>query len=158
MIHGFEVFKVVGSNPHKAKAILDTPLFAEVQKIESRGRWNVTGECVPTRFRLQSQHVQCEMIFPWCNTTVEDDWHAFVGCTMARESWNWAGLLTVLQLRVGTVSSLADFALDISRSESQDIDGRVVLLFWQIWAARNDVIWNDAHHTSMSIGRTSLDA
>ena len=33
----------------------------------------------------------------------------------------------------------------------------VALLLWQIWAARNDVIWNDAHHTSTSIGRTALE-
>jgi hypothetical protein len=81
-----------------------------------------------------------------------------VGCTVARESWYWAGLSTVLQPRVGTVSSLADFVFDICRSENRDIAGRVASLLWQIWAARNDVIWNVAHHTSTSIGRTALDA
>ena len=34
----------------------------------------------------------------------------------AHESWYWAGLATVLQPRVGTVSSLADFVFDICRS------------------------------------------
>ena len=188
------------------QAILDTPLFAEVQNdkivwmMERNGRytvktgyklammellhtdrfhvegewhriWNVNSPhkarnllwricrgCVPTRLRLQSRHVQCEVICPWCDTDVEDDWHAFVGCTVARESWYWAGLSTVLQPRVGTVSSLADFVFDICRSESRDIAGRVASLLWQIWAARNDVIWNAAHHTSTSIGRTALDA
>ena len=77
---------------------------------------------------------------------------------MGRDSWYCVGLLTVLQPRVGTVSSLVDFVFDICRSESRDIAGRVALLLWQIWAARNDVIWNDAYHTSMSIERTTLDA
>ena len=81
-----------------------------------------------------------------------------MGCTVAHESWYWVGLLTVLQPRVTTVTSLADFVFDICRSESRDIAGRVALLLWQIWAARNDVIWNDAHHTSTSIGRKALDA
>ena len=130
------------NSPHKARNLL----------------WRICRDCVPTRLRLQSRHVQCEMICPWCETAVEDDWHAFVGCTVARESWYWAGLATVLQPRVGTVSSLADFVFDICRSESRDIAGRVASLLWQIWAARNDVIWNDAHHTSTSIGRTTLDA
>jgi hypothetical protein len=62
------------------------------------------------------------------------------------------------QSRVGTVSSLTNFVFDICRLESRDIAGRVVLLLWQIWAARNDVIWNDIHYTSTSIGRTTLDA
>lgn len=130
------------NSPHKARNLL----------------WTIRRECVPTRVQLQSRHVQCEMICPWCNTDVEDDWHAFVGCTVARESWYWAGLLTVLQPRIGTVSSLGDFVFDICRSESRDIAGWVALLLWQIWAAHNDVIWNDAHHISTSIGSAALDA
>jgi hypothetical protein len=54
----------------------------------------------------------------------------------------------VLQTRVATESSLADFVFDIYCSENRDIVGRVALLLWQIWAARNDVIWNNAHHIS----------
>jgi len=56
------------------------------------------------------------------------------------------------------VRSLANFVFDICRPESRDIADRMALLHWQIWAAHNDVIWNDAHHTSTSIGRTALDA
>jgi len=58
------------NSPHKARNLL----------------WRICRECVPTRLRLQSRHVQCEMICPWCDTAVEDDWHASVGCTVARES------------------------------------------------------------------------
>jgi hypothetical protein len=120
--------------------------------------WRICRGSVPTHLRLQSRNVQCEVLCPWCDTAVEDDWHAFVGCTVARESWYWAGLSTVLQSRVGTARSLADFIFDICCSENRDAAGRVALLLWQIWAARNDVIWNEAHHTSTSIGRTALDA
>ena len=56
------------------------------------------------------------------------------------------------------MSSLADFVFYICRSESRDIAGWMALLLWKIWVARNDAIWNDAHHTSTSIGRTALDA
>jgi uncharacterized membrane protein len=66
-------------------------------------------------------------------------------------------MLRVEQPRIETVSNLADFVFDICRSESQDIAGRVALLLWKTWAARNDVIWNDAHYTSTSIGTTTLD-
>jgi len=48
---------------------------------------------------------------------IEDDWHVFVGCALALESWYWAGLSTLLQPRVGTVSSLADFVFDICLSK-----------------------------------------
>jgi len=55
-------------------------------------------------------------------------------------------------------SSLADFVFDICCSRSRDIAGWVALFFWQIWVARNDIIWNDAYHTSTNIGRTTLNA
>jgi len=64
----------------------------------------------------------------------------FVGCTMTRESWYWAGLSTVLQTPVGTENSLADVVFDICCSESRYIAGRVALLLWQIWVALNDDI------------------
>ena len=93
-----------------------------------------------TRFQLQSEHVQCEGSCPWCDTAIEDDWHAFVGCTVARDSWYWAGLSTVLQRRIRSESSLANFVFDICCSKSRDIVGRMTLLIWQIWVAHNDVI------------------
>jgi len=47
---------------------------------------------------------------------------------VALESWYWAGLSTVRQLRVETVSSLTYFVFDICRSESRDIASRMALL------------------------------
>jgi hypothetical protein len=103
------------------QAILDTPLFSEIQNdritwmMERNGRytvktgykqammellhtdqfhvegdwhriwkvispykarnllWRICRGCIPTRLRLQSRHVQCEVICPWCDTAVEDD-------------------------------------------------------------------------------------
>jgi len=45
------------NSPHKARNLL----------------WRISRGCIPTRLRLQSRHVQCEVICPWCDTTVEDD-------------------------------------------------------------------------------------
>jgi len=49
-------------------------------------RSKATRPAMSQLFELQSRHVQCEVICPWCDTAVEDDWHAFVGSTVARES------------------------------------------------------------------------
>jgi hypothetical protein len=161
------------------QAILDTPLFSEVQNdkitwmMERNGRYTVkTGYKLAMMELLHTDrfHVEGDWHRIWkvnsphkaCNFL----WRICRGCiptrlrlqSQARESWYWAGLPTVRQSRVGTVSSLTDFVFDICRSESRDIAGRVALLLWQIWAARNDVICNDTHYTSTSIGRTTLDA
>jgi len=48
---------------------------------------------------------------------------------VVRYSWYWAGFVTVLQPQVETMSSLADFAFDICRSESRDIVVRWLYFF-----------------------------
>ena len=63
-----KIWKV--NSPHKARNLL----------------WRIYKECVLTHLQLQSRHVQCELICPWCDMTVQDDWHTFVGCKVARES------------------------------------------------------------------------
>jgi len=156
------------------QAILDTPLFAEVQNdkitwmMERNGRytvktgyklammellhtdrfhvegewqriwkvnshhkarillWTIWRGCVPTRLQLQSRHLQCEVICPWCDTAVEDDWHAFVGCMVAHESWYWVGLSTVRQSRdmvevqwAGTVNQLYNTSIIECKATTQ---------------------------------------
>jgi hypothetical protein len=54
--------------------------------------WRICGGCVPTRIKLQTRPVQCELVCPWCDADVETDCHAFVESKVARESWYWVGL------------------------------------------------------------------
>lgn len=35
--------------------------------------WRICRWCVPNHLRLQSRHVQCKVICPWCDTVVKDD-------------------------------------------------------------------------------------
>jgi len=34
---------------------------------------------------------------------------------------------------------------------------KVAVLPWQLWAARNELVWNDEYHTSRCIGTKSLE-
>jgi len=48
------------------------------------------------------------------------------------------------------------FTFDVCKNKSRDMVGRIVVLLWQIWAARNDCVWTDERQTSNRIGRLAL--
>lgn len=77
---------------------------------------------------------------------------------MVRECWYGARLSTVLLQRVEAAHTLAGFVFDVCQHEDGNVVGRVALLLWHIWVARNDVIWNDTRQSSMIIGRSALVA
>jgi len=44
----------------------------------------------------------------------------------------------------------------ICHKESADTGDCVAILLWQLWAARNDVVWNSSRDTPLGIGRLAL--
>ena len=64
----------------------------------------------------------------------------------------------MLLQRVDVAHTLAGFVFDLCRHENRNVAGRVALLLWHIWDARNDVIWNDTRQSSMTTGRSALVA
>jgi hypothetical protein len=42
--------------------------------------------------------------------------------------------------------------------ESKDTTGRMKMLLWKLWSARNYVLWNDVHQHAANVGRTTLDS
>jgi hypothetical protein len=86
----------------------------------------------------------------------EGDWHAFVGCDVARESWFSSELFDVLLPRLSLFQSMSELIFYICRKESADMGGYVTVLLWQLWAVRNDVVWNSSRDTPLGIGRLAL--
>jgi hypothetical protein len=62
----------------------------------------------------------------------------------------------VLLKRMVKFDNISTFIFDICINESLDMAGCVVVLLWQIWAARNDCVWNVERQTSNCIGRLAL--
>jgi hypothetical protein len=63
---------------------------------------------------------------------------------------------SVLLNRMDKFDNFLAFTVDVCRSESRDMAGCIVILLWQIWATRNDCVWNDERETLNGIGRLAL--
>ncbi|KEH41262.1 hypothetical protein MTR_1g047540 [Medicago truncatula] len=95
-----------------------------------QGGWNAIWKVKAPHKR----HVSCTNRCLWCDGDEGTNWHAFVACDVARESWFSYGLSV----------------------ESADTGGCVVVLLWQLWTAKSDVVWNSSCHTLLGIGRLAL--
>jgi len=65
-----------------------------------------------------------------CHCEEETDFHAFVGCEVARESRFSVGLSVVLLPRVSLFQSLPELIFDICCKESDETGDCVAVLLW----------------------------
>jgi len=67
--------------------------------------WCLYRGCVPTCVRPSQWHVQCTPVCPWCESDEKNECHAFVGCSVAKDSWFCSGLSIILlsRLRIHTI-------------------------------------------------------
>jgi hypothetical protein len=71
--------------------------------------------------------------------------HLFLDCPFAMSCWNLLGLEHLIQGNI--VDTLTLFKTQIHRPFFMEI---IVAMFWAIWAARNDVIFRNQHHSLQS--------
>jgi hypothetical protein len=58
--------------------------------------WRVCKECLPTRVRLRSRHVQCPQECPLCLAEPENDEHIFFNCDNSFEAWIAMGIEQII--------------------------------------------------------------
>lgn len=52
-------------------------------KVKKKKLWIAVHDCLPTRAKLNSRGVQCDAIYPWCASNLENNWHILISCSKA---------------------------------------------------------------------------
>jgi ribonuclease HI len=120
--------------------------------------WRVCKECLPTRMRLRSRHVQCPLDCPLCFAEPEDDWHLFFNCESSNEAWSAMGIEQILHPRLNLFHNVRDFIFNICCHESEQVAGKMAMLLWTIWQNRNNIVWNDNKLNARQVGLQAAQA
>ncbi|GAU37059.1 hypothetical protein TSUD_274200 [Trifolium subterraneum] len=120
--------------------------------------WRVCKECLPTRIRLRSRHVQCPIECPLCLEEPEDEGHIFFNCGSIKEAWSAMGVDHILYPRMSTCHDIRDFIFQTCCNDSKQIAGKMALLLWTIWQNRNNMVWNNIKHQARQIGTKAAQA
>ncbi|KAM6562205.1 hypothetical protein CsatB_022203 [Cannabis sativa] len=108
--------------PHKAKDLV----------------WRAASNCLATKRNLCIKKVLVESNCPMCDVFAETEWHLLVACDFAWSCFNVAGLAAVAR---DSFSSLLPWLEATANSVTSEMMGRVIMLCWALWAARNDLVW-----------------
>ncbi|KAF4392800.1 hypothetical protein F8388_010823 [Cannabis sativa] len=94
-------------------------------------------EVPPKAKDLVWRAVLVENTCPLCGVFAKTEWHILVSCNFTWSCWEYAGLAAASR----DSSSLRSWLVDTFRLVNGESLGRVVMLCWAIWSARNDLLW-----------------
>ncbi|GAU30201.1 hypothetical protein TSUD_311520 [Trifolium subterraneum] len=134
-IIGSDKYHVVGNwngiwkaqAPHKARHLL----------------WRLCRGCLPTRARLLERRVKCTLNCPVCDEEIEDELHILFRCAVARDSWNAAGLSSVLHNATYQQTDVMDRIFVIPRQI-----GRHAFDAWNDWYSVHKLQSNNVSRTT----------
>ncbi|XP_073119607.1 uncharacterized protein [Henckelia pumila] len=100
--------------------------------------WRTLSRCLPTKTALRGRRIDVQEWCPFCNHDPESDIHVLVRCSFARNVW----CLTSIGSLVNAATSFRDWWTFLSTNHSSSDIESAAMILWNIWNARNDVVWN----------------
>uniref|UniRef100_A0A803PL05 Reverse transcriptase domain-containing protein n=1 Tax=Cannabis sativa TaxID=3483 RepID=A0A803PL05_CANSA len=109
--------------------------------------WRAISGSLPTRTQLQTKHVYVSNSCPVCNIAEESIIHILVLCSFANSCWN----RSAIDITPTTTATFRDWYDSVTRSSTSSLSADVLMIAWQIWSVRNDVLWNGKVKTAANI-------
>ncbi|XP_058774507.1 uncharacterized protein LOC131648802 [Vicia villosa] len=78
-----------------------------------------------------------------CEREDEEDWHVFFECITTINCWRDAGLSSIIEPRLHTLSDAKSLILDICNKEDKRDAGRFAVMMEVLWKNCNNVVWNN---------------
>ncbi|KAF4380062.1 hypothetical protein F8388_018186 [Cannabis sativa] len=101
--------------------------------------WRAASNCLATKVNLCIKKVLTDNKCPLCGVFAEIELHLLVSCQFAWACWEFSGFNAADR---NPVSLLSWFNFNAARMDDEKL-GRVVMLCWAIWSARNDFLWKN---------------
>ncbi|XP_019199054.1 PREDICTED: uncharacterized protein LOC109192802 [Ipomoea nil] len=103
--------------------------------------WRALSNILPTLDNLLNRRVELINICPACGVGEENIMHALCTCPFASQVWNLSHLL-IPSFDNRNFGQWTDLWLGSTSTYSAEARGRICDLLYDIWAARNEVVWN----------------
>lgn len=114
--------------------------------------WRLLRQALPTAQRAasRSSHIQ-----PFCKRCgqLEDDIHLFFSCEFVRAVWFVSPLAIRTDYLLSTVQNLTPEVINTIFTTYQDQNSLAIifLILWNIWKARNDIVFNNKEWTVLQV-------
>ncbi|KAF4371474.1 hypothetical protein F8388_002002 [Cannabis sativa] len=99
--------------------------------------WRAASNCLATKVNLCINKVLTDNNCPMCCVFAESEMHLLVSCQFAWACWEYSGFSAADR---NSNSLLSWLNFNATRLDNEKL-GRVAVLCWAIWSARNDMLW-----------------
>lgn len=105
--------------------------------------WRLCKGWLAVRAKLVRRGVGNTATCPVCNQEPETIWHLLVRCSFAKQCWSTVNQLQKIEDMIDNVESSTDLFLGLLNCSSEIEIERIVMVAWQIWNHRNEVVWKE---------------
>lgn len=109
--------------------------------------WQVCSNIVPTADRLRTKKVDCPSICQVCNAAEETILHILAECKPAKEAWTFFNNM----IDASPTHTATDWFMKMVRQIHKSQISCFTMICWNLWAARNDKVWNNISSNGISI-------
>ncbi|XP_062087000.1 uncharacterized protein LOC133793720 [Humulus lupulus] len=138
------VYRVLQDRKEEALMASQSPFWVSLWKLRVPPKakdvvWRAANGYLPTRSRLSQKHVPVPSVCPQCFIEEESITHCLINCPFAQDCWKAMGLNCVRPFGGSFAEWIEQTWLLLDQTRRQSL----VMLFWGLWKARNDLVWRN---------------
>lgn len=143
---GYEAIQLwkASSNIGPSTSTFDNNVYQKLWKIKTIPRhkmilWRIINGTLPVRAELNHRGVNCPILCPRCNSSVETINHLFMKCSNTGKVW--FGSQLSLRMENLPIRNFSDWLIDSILSKDDNTIMMIAALTYSLWHARNQAIF-----------------
>ncbi|CAN1151467.1 Putative ribonuclease H protein At1g65750 [Linum perenne] len=120
--------------------------------------WRVARGVLPTRLSLQNRHIRVPTECGLCNRDIENSWHLFLNCPVARQCWDVGGYTSIIEDGMGRSESMQDWVFFLAEHVDAIKAAEITAILNSIWRERNSRVWTEKATLPIAIVRDGLES
>uniref|UniRef100_A0A803PVR0 Reverse transcriptase domain-containing protein n=1 Tax=Cannabis sativa TaxID=3483 RepID=A0A803PVR0_CANSA len=109
--------------------------------------WRVITGCLPTKVQLQTKHINVDLNCPFCHGEPETIFHVLVQCRFAHSCWHRSAISSGTAIQ----TDFKHWFVNVTNGGKDYKAAEVLMIAWQIWNARNDILWKQKTNSAASV-------
>ncbi|CAN1339561.1 Putative ribonuclease H protein At1g65750 [Linum perenne] len=120
--------------------------------------WRLARGVLPTRLSLQHRHIMVPSECGLCGGEMENTWHLFLNCSIARQCWDAGGYTRLVEDGISRSESMHDWVFYLTRDVDAVKAAEITAILNSIWRERNNRVWNGKETPPLAIIRDGLES
>ncbi|CAN1170198.1 Putative ribonuclease H protein At1g65750 [Linum perenne] len=136
--------------------------WSDILKLEVPPRlrsflWRLARGVLPMRLALQNRHITVPSECGMCGGEMENAWHLFLNCSVARRCWDAGGYTHHVDAGFSRAESMQEWVFYMAKEVEASKAAKITAILNSIWRERNSRVWNGKQTPPLAVVRDGLE-